>query len=47
MGLGLSISREIVEAHNGELTAVPRPSGGTAFRISLPIAPKGDGEDAG
>jgi two-component system sensor kinase FixL len=33
MGLGLSISREIVEAHEGELSAAPRPSGGTVFRV--------------
>jgi two-component system sensor kinase FixL len=47
MGLGLSISREIVEAHDGELTAAPRPAGGTVFRVRLPISPKGDDEDAG
>jgi len=47
MGLGLSISREIVEAHDGELTAAPRPPGGTVFRVRLPISPKGDDEDAG
>ena len=47
MGLGLSISREIVEAHDGELIAAPRPSGGMVFRISLPISPRGDDEGAG
>jgi two-component system sensor kinase FixL len=47
MGLGLSISREIVEAHDGELSAAPRPSGGTVFRVSLPISPKGGDENAG
>jgi signal transduction histidine kinase len=36
MGLGLSISRSIIEAHNGRLTAEPRPGGGTIFRFTLP-----------
>jgi two-component system sensor kinase FixL len=38
MGLGLSICREIVEAHHGRLTTAPRSSGGTVFRVTLPIA---------
>ena len=38
MGLGLSICREIVEAHHGRLTTAPAPSGGTVFRVILPIA---------
>jgi two-component system sensor kinase FixL len=37
MGLGLSICREIVEAHQGQLGTVPRPGGGTVFRVTLPI----------
>jgi len=46
MGLGLSICREIVEAHHGRLTAVGRPSGGTVFRLILPKASQDDAADA-
>lgn len=38
MGLGLSICREIAEAHHGQLTVAARPSGGTVFRLTLPKA---------
>ena len=37
MGLGLSICREIVQAHHGKLVAAPRPDGGTVFTVTLPI----------
>jgi two-component system sensor kinase FixL len=36
LGLGLSICRELVEAHDGQLTPLPRTAGGTTFTISLP-----------
>lgn len=36
-GMGLSISRSIVEAHEGRLWATPRPSGGSSFRFTIPI----------
>jgi two-component system sensor kinase FixL len=35
MGVGLSISRTIIEAHGGRLTAEPNPDGGTIFRLTL------------
>ncbi|GAB6043780.1 hypothetical protein JCM17961_44610 [Endothiovibrio diazotrophicus] len=36
MGLGLSIARAIIESHNGQLSATPRPEGGAIFRFVLP-----------
>jgi two-component system sensor kinase FixL len=35
MGIGLSISRTIVESHGGRLWAEPAPTGGTIFRFTL------------
>ncbi len=36
-GIGLSMSRDIVEAHHGTLTAGNRDGGGAWFEISLPV----------
>ena len=38
LGMGLSICRSLVGAHRGRLWAEPRPGGGAAFRIALPLA---------
>ena len=35
MGVGLSISKRIIEAHGGEMSAEPNPGGGTLFRFTL------------
>jgi two-component system, LuxR family, sensor kinase FixL len=43
MGLGLSICREIVEAHHGQISAEPNPTGGTIFRVRLPMPPQEGG----
>jgi two-component system sensor kinase FixL len=36
MGIGLSISRRIVEAHGGTLAAENRPERGAVFRFTMP-----------
>jgi len=46
MGLGLSICREIVEAHRGRLTTTPGSPRGTVFRMALPIASRQEPGDA-
>jgi signal transduction histidine kinase len=36
-GMGLSISRSIIEAHQGRLRAMPNPPGGAIFQFTLPV----------
>ena len=38
MGVGLTISHSIVEAHYGELWGVPNPNGGAILSFTLPLA---------
>ena len=37
IGVGLSISRSIIESHDGRLWATPNPRGGAIFQFTLPI----------
>lgn len=37
LGMGLSISRSIIESHQGRLSAVSRSSGGTMVHFTLPV----------
>lgn len=45
MGVGLSISRTIVEAHGGEIRVEDNPGGGTIFRFTLKPARSGEVSD--
>ncbi|MFA6264533.1 MAG: PAS domain S-box protein [Pseudolabrys sp.] len=46
MGVGLSISRTIIEAHNGRIWVEPNPGGGTTFHFTISAVKDGDVDDA-
>ena len=46
MGVGLSISRTIIESHGGQIWAEANPGGGTVFRFTLRTVSDEDMEDA-
>jgi len=37
IGLGLALARQIARQHRGEVHCLPRPGGGSIFRVTLPI----------
>ena len=45
MGVGLSISKTIIEAHGGRMWAEPNDGGGTVFHLTLKLATSEDGCD--
>ena len=47
MGVGLSISRTIIDAHGGRIWAEPNPGGGTRFRFTLRLVSQEEAGDAG
>jgi two-component system sensor kinase FixL len=46
MGVGLSISRSIIEAHSGRMWAESNSDGGATFRFTLPVAASEELTDA-
>jgi signal transduction histidine kinase len=38
MGIGLAVSRSIVEAHGGQLWAENNKAGGATFNVALPLS---------
>lgn len=44
MGMGLSICRSIIKAHEGQLCGAVRPEGGTVFSFTLPCVPEDSDE---
>ncbi|HWS87679.1 MAG TPA: PAS domain-containing protein [Pyrinomonadaceae bacterium] len=47
MGIGLSVSRSIIESHHGRLWATPNDGPGATFSFSIPRSPGGATDDAG
>ena len=46
MGVGLSISRTIIESHGGRIWVEPNPGGGAVFRFTLRLVHEPDLADA-
>jgi C4-dicarboxylate-specific signal transduction histidine kinase len=40
MGIGLSVSRSIIESHHGRIWAMPNEDAGATFAFSIPLRPQ-------
>jgi signal transduction histidine kinase len=47
LGLGLYITRQIVEAHGGQVSVASRPHEGALFTVLLPVAPPAGASPSG
>jgi signal transduction histidine kinase len=45
-GLGLAMSKQLIEQHGGVITAENRPEGGASFRITLPVVKEEEVQEA-
>lgn len=45
-GLGLAMSKQLIEQHGGAITAENRPEGGSTFRITLPVVKEEEVQEA-
>lgn len=43
-GLGLAVTKKIIDEHEGSISVVSKVGQGTTFRIRLPMSPKGTGD---
>jgi signal transduction histidine kinase len=41
-GLGLPVSKQIIEQHGGDMTVGKNPGGGTVFTITIPVHEEGE-----
>jgi light-regulated signal transduction histidine kinase (bacteriophytochrome) len=44
-GIGLAISKKIIERHGGTIQAIPNQGGGATFRFTLPVGKFADRQD--